>query len=196
MEKINNFLKHLGKKEAKKTIISVFIFICVTLIIGLIFFYSETTDSDNFYKQRNQTLQPKEIVATKEFRIIIPQLEINERVYEGKDEKTLDKGPAHYPDTAFPKSNSGNVVISGHSATTKKHGSPFKRVDELKNGDTIYLSKNNKLYEYKVTENKVVASTEMSVIEPSEKPILTLITCIKPNYPRDKRLIIIAEKIS
>lgn len=145
--------------------------------------------------QNSQTNIPFDIENSKEFRIIISKIDVNEIVYEGIDEEILNKGPGHFPGTALPEDKKGNVVISGHSAQTKEHDNPFARVDELEKGDLIQLTKDGNLYEYKVTQTEIVASTEMSVIKPTKKPTLTLITCIKPDYPRDKRLIIKAEKI-
>lgn len=129
------------------------------------------------------------------FEIVISKIEVQKDVYEGSDTGTLNKGPSHFPGTALPNEKTGNVVIFGHSAVTKEHDDPFGRLDELKEGDEVTLIYEKDEYKYRVREKKIVESADVSVIDSSEESILTLITCIKPDYPKDKRLIVIAERL-
>jgi LPXTG-site transpeptidase (sortase) family protein len=48
---------------------------------------------------------------------------------------SLNRGPAHYPDTPFPWQK-GTVMIAGHRLT---HTHPFTRLNELKKGDLIVI---------------------------------------------------------
>lgn len=129
--------------------------------------------------------------------IIIPKIKLNEPVYDDPvpgvvRNDFLNKGPAYY-DENTNQPGQGNCVIAGHSATTSEHGAPFARVNsqELKSGDIIILTdKNNKAYKYIITEIKIVAANDFSVIQKTKHPSVTLITCIPPDYPRDKRLIV------
>jgi len=130
-------------------------------------------------------------------QIIIPKIKLQEKVYDDPTpgavgNEFLNKGPAYY-DENTNKPGQGNCVIAGHSAVTKEHGAPFARVNEkeLKKGDEIFLTdQKGKITKYIISEIKIVASTDFSVIQVEEKPTVTLITCIAPDYPRDKRLII------
>jgi sortase A len=168
------------------------------VVLAFIFLYPKSTSPAPKPKANvSPTLQdapqkPKEVIQLD--RIIIPKLDLSERVYEGVDRETLNKGPGHYPGTANSAGAEGNVVLAGHSARTREHPDFFGRLDELDIGDQIVLlNKDGNGKTYKVTEKKIVAATDLSVLNPTAKPSVTLITCIKPNYPRDKRLIIIAQ---
>lgn len=125
--------------------------------------------------------------------VIIPKIELNQQVFEGSSVAVLNKGPGYY-DQNTDKPGVGNCVIFGHSATTQEHGAPFVRVtdkDLIKGDEIILTDKNNKTYKYKINEIKIVSSTDFSVIQPTDKPTVTLITCIPPDYPRDKRLVVL-----
>jgi len=124
-----------------------------------------------------------------DFTLRIPVISIEEHVYEGVDDETLKVGVGHYPGTAFPGED-GNIVMAAHSIATEEHPGPFTRVDELKTGDEITLiDKNSKQYVFTVIEQRIVESTDVSVLYPTKDTKITLISCIKPDYPRDKRLI-------
>src|SRR5690606_15862011 len=72
----------------------------------------------------------------------------------------------------------------------------FVNLDRLDKGDTIYLNYQGTRYTYKVTvAHKVVEPNDVSVLNPSNKPILTLITCT-PVGTNLRRLIVVAEQIS
>lgn len=119
--------------------------------------------------------------------IKIPKIQIEKVMVEGVGDDDLKKGPGHYPETAFP-GEAGNVVISGHRTT---YGAPFYRVDELQTGDTIEIVDGYGTYKYLVTEKKIVAPTDLSVITPSTEARLTLTTC-HPRFSAKQRLIIVA----
>jgi sortase A len=121
-------------------------------------------------------------------RIEIPKIGVDWIVVEGVSTEALKKGPGHYPGTAYP-GETGNVVISGHRTT---YGAPFFRVDELAPGDELRLASPNGTFTYRVTESRVVAPTEISVIASTEESKLTLTTC-HPRFSARQRLIIVAE---
>lgn len=125
--------------------------------------------------------------------VIVPKIELNQQVYEGSSVAVLNKGPGYY-DQNTDKPGIGNCVIFGHSATTQEHGAPFVRVtdkDLIKGDEIILTDKDNKTYKYKINEIKIISSADFSVVRPTDKPTVTLITCIPPDYPRDKRLVVL-----
>ncbi len=125
--------------------------------------------------------------------VIVSKIELNQQVYEGSSAGVLNKGPGYY-DQNTDKPGVGNCVIFGHSASTAEHGAPFARVNEkeLTSGDEIILTdKDNKTYKYKINEIKIISSTDFSVVRPTDKSTVTLITCIPPDYPHDKRLVVL-----
>lgn len=122
--------------------------------------------------------------------IRIPKIGVDHVVVEGIGVEVLKKGPGHYPATAFP-GHFGNVVISGHRTT---YGAPFYKLDELVIGDEIKLVDREGTYRYAVTESKIVAPTDLSVVTPSTEARLTLTTC-HPRFSARQRLIIVAALI-
>ena len=96
------------------------------------------------------------------------------------------------PDSSTPDKG-GNTVITGHRF---KYLPPsnltFYLLDKLTKGDLITVIWHKKDYIYRVREVKVVPATDFSVIEPSDKPILTLFTC-HPIYSTEKRLVVVSD---
>ncbi|MCX6811521.1 MAG: sortase [Candidatus Berkelbacteria bacterium] len=129
--------------------------------------------------------------------IIIPKIDINSKIYDDPTpgavtDSFLNKGPSYYNENTN-KPDQGNTVIFGHSASTQEHDAPFARIgnQELSLNDEIILTdKDNHIYKYKISEIRTIDSNDFSVIQPSEKPTVTIITCIAPDYPKDKRLLI------
>lgn len=118
-------------------------------------------------------------------RIAIPSIGVEQVVVSGVGTDDLKKGPGHYPDTPLP-GEVGNAAIAGHRST---FGAPFARVDELVVGDRIEVTTPDGRFVYTVTGSKVVESTEVSVIGPSDDAVLTLTSCW-PKYSADKRIVI------
>jgi LPXTG-site transpeptidase (sortase) family protein len=124
-------------------------------------------------------------------KITIPKIELEYLVLEGTDSVTLKKGAGHESVTPLP-GEEGRCTISGHRTT---YGAPFNRVDELEEGDLIYLeSLDNKFYVYSVTALEVVKPTDVWILEGTEKEELLLTTC-HPKYSAATRLIIISELV-
>jgi sortase A len=91
-------------------------------------------------------------------------------------------------------------VLSGHSSNDIIDGGNYKfifaRLDQLANGDTIYVNYESKRYSYTITKKEVVRPTEVSkLVYSTDKPILTLITCTPIGTSRD-RLLVTAEQVS
>lgn len=118
--------------------------------------------------------------------IKIPKISVDRVVVEGVGVEELKKGPGHYPETALP-GQLGNMVISGHRTT---YGAPFFRLDELATGDEILIQDGQGTFKYRVSEKKIVAPTDLSVILPSSDARITLTTC-NPKYSAKQRLIIV-----
>lgn len=89
-------------------------------------------------------------------RIKIPSVGLDAQYGEGVYEKTLNRGPGHWPGTPMPGSE-GNAVLSGHRNT---HTQPFKQLDELKDDDKIVVSYGDKTTTYRVTKTTIVPEDE------------------------------------
>ncbi len=122
-------------------------------------------------------------------KISIPKIEVKAIVEEGTDAASLKNGPGYEALTPLP-GDEGRTTISGHRTT---YGAPFNRLDELENGDLIYLETiNDELLTYIVTGMEIVLPTDVWILEGTGKKELVLTTCT-PKYSAAKRLIIIAE---
>jgi LPXTG-site transpeptidase (sortase) family protein len=117
---------------------------------------------------------------------------------EASIQKDLESGVVHYANTALP-GEAGNSVIFGHSSNDWWEPGNYKFVfvllDKLAVGDTFSVNYNSKQYIYKVSETKVVLPTDLSVLNSTTDPEMTLITCTPPGTSW-KRLIVKAKQIS
>lgn len=109
--------------------------------------------------------------------IRIPKIGVEKAVVDGVEVPDLRKGPGHYPQTPLP-GQVGNSAIAGHRTT---YGAPFNRLDELDPGDPILITTLAGSYRYAVTQKLVVRPSDVSVLDPTPDPELTLTTC-NPKY--------------
>jgi sortase A len=119
--------------------------------------------------------------------IRIPKIGVDQAVVPDVGVADLRKGPGHYPQTPLP-GEPGNAAIAGHRTT---YGAPFNRLDELITGDDIEVTTLAGSFLYRVTELKVVSPKEISVLDPTPEPHLTLTTC-NPKYSAAQRLVVVS----
>lgn len=125
--------------------------------------------------------------------LIIPKLESIYEVYWGTDADTLDQGVGyHNSNFTTPPDGKHHTVLSGHRDTV------FQKLGELVEGDRMYVSFEEYVYEYQIREIWITDAEDRTVIVEKDKPTLTLTTC----YPFEffgaapDRYIIQAELIS
>jgi LPXTG-site transpeptidase (sortase) family protein len=189
-------MEKIKKRKRIRIIIAITLSFFVLLAFFLVYyFYANRNNKEN----KNSNKISKEISGyqTEPNSIIISKIDLNSKVYDDTTpgavtDSFLNQGPSYYNENTN-KPGQGNTVIFGHSASTKEHDAPFARIgkQELSLNDEIILTdKDNHLYKYKISEIKTIDSNDFSVIQPSEKPTVTIITCIAPEFPKDKRLLI------
>jgi sortase A len=100
----------------------------------------------------------------------IPRVDLSVVVLHGSDAQTLRHGPGHLENTAWP-GESGNVVIAGH------RDSFFRPLRNIQLGDDVFVDTPQGRLHYRVTSLRVVNAHDLSVLEPSDTAVLTLITC-------------------
>jgi sortase A len=127
--------------------------------------------------------------------IVIPKIGLNMIVVEGTSEGDLAKGPGHYnaasgAATALPGAG-GVVAIAGHR-TTFLH--PFRHVDELRSGDNVYLEMPYGTLRYRVYFQKIVSSTDWSILNSRPYEKLVLSAC-HPLYSATHRIITFARLV-
>lgn len=158
---------------------------------------------------QNIVIDPSATVAvSEEPRLIIPKINVDVPViYDvGVDEfsqlRAMEKGVAHF---GIPGANSrpgqvGNTVLSGHSSNDLFDPGEYKfifaQLEKMKVGDTLYTHYEGVRYTYVITKKEVVKPNEVNkLIYPTDKPILTLITCT-PLGTALERLLVTAEQVS
>ena len=115
-------------------------------------------------------LEDKEISGL----IDIPKIKVNAAILEGTDDRALKYTVGHYPSYG-EIGQPGNYVLLGHRNYV--YGHFFRNIDKLEVGDRINIKKNTDTYTYLVTESFVVAPEDVWVLEQTEDPTITLITC-------------------
>lgn len=144
-----------------------------------------------------ETVPPNPVIS-------IPKINVSAPIIYGSPsdelsiQRSLQNGVVHYAGTPVP-GKPGNSVIVGHSSNDPWEPGHYKFVfvllDKLVIGDTFSINHESKRYVYEVTEVKVVAPTDLSVLQQTTQPTLTLITCTPPGTSW-RRLIIHAKQIS
>ncbi len=124
-------------------------------------------------------------------KMTIPKIKLEWISYESTDSEVLKKGPGHESLTPLP-GDIGRSTISGHRTT---YGAPFNRIDELEEGDLIYLETiRDEIFVYRVTEQQIVKPTDVWILDGTDKKELLLTTC-DPKFSAANRLIIISELV-
>lgn len=119
--------------------------------------------------------------------ITIPKIGASYTVVQGTDTASLEKGPGHYPATAFPGLGQ-TVAIAGHRTT---YLAPFRHVDALKPGDKILLKMPYGLFTYVVQFHRIVLPTALWVTGNVGYERLVLSAC-NPLFSAAQRIIIFA----
>jgi sortase A len=124
-------------------------------------------------------------------RLEAPSVALSATVLEGSDDGTLARAAGHIEDTAFP-GQPGNIGIAGHRDTV------FRPLRRLREGDPITLSTADRVFRYRVSGTKIVDPEDVYVLDPTDRPAVTLVTC----YPFDfighapRRFIVRADLVS
>jgi sortase A len=120
-------------------------------------------------------------------RLVISALDIDASIVPGTDWEQLKKGVGHQPRTANPGER-GNLVLAAHNDI---FGEIFRDLDRLQPGDEIVVYTTDQSYRYVVTETRLVAPTDVDVMNPTSEPTVTLISCY-PYLVDTQRIVVIA----
>jgi sortase A len=81
------------------------------------------------------------------------------------------------------------MVFSAHNDI---YGETFRRLDDLELGDEVTVYAGERPFRYIVTAKQIVDPTEVGVLAPTTKPVVTLISCY-PYMVDTHRIVVIAE---
>jgi sortase A len=120
-------------------------------------------------------------------KISIPKIGVSYDLIQGTDTDSLEKGPGHYPGTAFPGLGQ-TVGIAGHRTT---YLAPFRHIDALRPGNKIVLNMPYAKLTYVVQYTKIVLPTALWVTDNVGYERLILSAC-NPLYSAAQRIIVFA----
>jgi len=196
--------------KIKKGRFLIFVFLATVLVFGLIFLwpifrFNKERSNEIGYRQEIGRVAPAHRVKKVKpgFRLYIPKLKIKAPIIanvNGNDKeryfKALEKGVAHYANTALPGEN-GNIFIFGHSNFYRDRPGRYKRVfarlNRLKSGDQIKIHYRQREYKYIVSQTRLIGPRQVEVLRRTKKERLTLMTCWPPGTT-EKRLIVVCRK--
>lgn len=143
-----------------------------------------------------------------ESKLIIPKINVEAPIAFGvgndynSQMKAMETGVAHFsiPGASSVPGQTGNTVLAGHSSNDAFVNGDYKFIfaqnEKLQTGDTIYVNYQSKRYAYRITTKEVVLPEEVGkLVYPTDKPLLTLVSCV-PLGTALKRLLITAEQVS
>jgi sortase A len=123
--------------------------------------------------------------------IQVPRLGLHAIVVQGDSPEQLRRAVGHLPRSVLP-GEWGNVALAGHRDTF------FLPLHSIRVGDEIRFVTRQGTFEYQVRWVKVVAPTDIRVLESSTGHELTLVTCFPFRYigPAPQRFIVRGQEVS
>jgi sortase A len=100
----------------------------------------------------------------------IPAIDLVVPIFEGAEQLALNRGVGRIENTALI-GTVGNIGIAGH------RDGFFRGLKDLGVGDLIEVEALTGTNQYRVSEIRIVDPSEVSVLAPTDEPILTLVTC-------------------
>jgi sortase A len=102
----------------------------------------------------------------------------------------LDRGPGHYPGTSLP-GRGGTVGIAGHRVT---HTRPFLRINQLRRGERIVLTRLGRRHVYRVFTMRIVAPTQVWPVRRRPSVETLVLTACHPPRTDLRRLVVFAAR--
>lgn len=141
---------------------------------------NKNSKKDDF---ENEKQQISSINTKKNWKIIIPKINISSDIKDGTSGDIINNYVGHFSET--PKEN-GNIGLIAASAGYKENY--FENLEKLEEGDVILYINNNIKKEYKVIANVIIEETDWSYLTNTKDNRLTLITGILEE-PKNRRCV-------
>jgi sortase A len=100
----------------------------------------------------------------------VEKIHLEVAVLEGTDDLTLNRGVGRIAGTARPGED-GNIGIAGH------RDGFFRGLKDVQLGDRMELVTSNRAATYVIDKVEIVTPDNVSVLQPTSVPSLTLVTC-------------------
>jgi LPXTG-site transpeptidase (sortase) family protein len=134
-------------------------------------------------------------------RVVIPTLGLDSKVIQLGTRldrhgqlawETAPFAVGQHKGLAGPGQN-GNMVLSGHISSPNE-GAVFHHLPDLKVGEGIIVGTEERQYLYRVVDTRTVTPDEVSVLDQTPDPTVTLITCV-PDGIYSHRLVVTARLV-
>ena len=119
--------------------------------------------------------RPRPADGTALGRLEIPRLNVSAIVRAGSDSRTLRLAVGHIGGTSLP-GEPGNIGLAAHRDTF------FRRLGEIRPDDLVRFVTAEGTYVYRVEDTQVVDPHDTWVLNPTDEPALTLVTCYPFRY--------------
>ena len=123
-------------------------------------------------------LVPNPPIPVTQFPVVleVARLGLSTFISEGIDDAVLAAGPGHWPGTALP-GQAGNAAVFGHRVS---HTHPFRYLDQMAVGDVVEVRAGSVLVRYRVSEVWITGGDDISVVQQTALPCITLVACHPP----------------
>lgn len=121
-------------------------------------------------------------------RVLVPSIGAEYVLVHGTDTGTLQRGPGHYPDTRLPGLG-GTAGVAGHRTT---YLAPFRKIDEVEDGDEVVLELPYATFTYRVQKHEVVEPTDVHIVR-NVGYERTVLTACHPLYSAAQRYAVFAK---
>ena len=124
-------------------------------------------------------------------QLIIPKLNINNAIIQGTDWEALKQGIGQVQNGTDPTNDGGNLVLAAHNDI---YNELFRYLDQLEEGDRFQIQTRTQLFTYVVRGWEVVEPSAVHVMENTDSPTATLISCY-PYQVDNKRIVVFADRV-
>jgi sortase A len=100
----------------------------------------------------------------------LPKLKLQVPIFEGTDELVLNRGAGRIQGTAMP-GGAGNLGIAAH------RDGFFRSLKDVEVGDKLELATLEGIITYAIDDIEIVFPDNVSVLQPRNRPSVTLVTC-------------------
>jgi len=116
--------------------------------------------------------------------ISIPKIGMKQVMVQGTKPTTLRQGPGHYTGTTLPGQD-GTVGIAGHRST---YSAPFKKLNELKKGNEVFVKLPYGLFTYRIEGTKIISPDNIGAFRRAGYNRLMMTAC-HPIFSDRQRII-------
>lgn len=118
-------------------------------------------------------------------RLVVPEIGVDVRVYEGDADTALDLGVYRHPRTAVP-GEPANMAVAGHRMAGR-----FALLHVLRPGDEVIVYWDGTEHDYRVDAIGEIGAGDTAILRRGDAERLTLYTCT-PRWLGDRRTVVVA----